>query len=122
MRVALAEARAELNDLPEAIEHYAAAAGSADGSVNVKPVEQLANLRARDAVAAFRKLPREARDPAQAVAAIEASLGTIQKLTEVHGGTVERLALQGGCWKRLAQVQASSSRRRQGPGKDGGLL
>ena len=122
LRVALAEARAELNDLPEAIEHYAAAAGSADGSVNVKPVEQLANLRARDAVAAFRKLPREARDPAQAVAAIEASLGTIQKLTEVHGGTVERLALQGGCWKRLAQVQASSSRRRQGPGKDGGLL
>jgi hypothetical protein len=103
LRVALAEARAELNDLPRAIEHYAAAASSAEGSVNVRASEQLANLRARDAVAAF----REGRDPTHAVAAIEASLRTIQELTEANGGTLERLALQGGCWKRLAQVQAS---------------
>ena len=108
LRIALAEARRELNDLPGAIEHYAAAASGAEGSVRVKVGEQLANLRTRDAVAAFRRLPRDGRDPTQAVAAIEASLRTLQDLTEAYGATVERLALQGGCWKRLAQVQASN--------------
>lgn len=108
LRIALAEARRELGDLPGAIEHFAAVAIGAEGADSVTAGEQLANLRARDAVATFRKGPREGRDPAPAVAAIEASLRSLRALTETHGGTVERLALQGACWKRLAQVQASS--------------
>ena len=103
LRIALAEARRELDDLPRAIEHYAAAASS-----SLEAGEQLANLRARDAVAAFRRLPSEGRDPTPAVATIQASLRILQGLTETHGATVERLALQGGCWKRLAQVQATT--------------
>ncbi len=108
LRVALAEARAELNDLPEAIEHYETALSSADASFKVRAVEQLVNLRVRDAVTVFRNLPADGRDAAQTIATIESSLRTVQALTQAVGETQERLALQGGCWKRLAQVQASS--------------
>jgi CHAT domain len=109
LRVALAEARAELNDLPQAIEHYAAAMSGADASYKVRAVEQLANLRVRNAVAAFRSLPPHGREPAETIATIEASLRTVQALAQAIGETQERLALQGGCWKRLAQVHGSSS-------------
>jgi tetratricopeptide (TPR) repeat protein len=109
LRVALGEARAELNDLPEAIEHYeAAVSGENASSIKISAVEQLANLRVRNAVTAFRNLPPDRRDPAQTIATIEASLRTVQALAQAVGDTQARLALQGGCWKRLAQVQAPS--------------
>src|SRR5208282_5553300 len=115
LRVALAEARAELNDLPQAIEHYAAAVNSPDASYKVRAVEQLANLRMRNAVTMFRYLPPDRRDPAETIATIEASLRNLKALAQAVGETRECLALQGGCWKRLAQVQASS------PAADGAL-
>ena len=109
LRVALAEARAELGDFSEAVEHYEAAVSSADASYKVRAVEQLANLRVRSAVAAFRQPPTEGRDPAQTIGTIQASLTAIQALSQAAGETLERLSLQGSCWKRLAQVQESSS-------------
>ena len=108
LRVALAEARAELGDLSEAIDHYMAAVASADAGFKVRAVEQLANLRARKAVREYRKASAETRDPATTVATINGELQRLQSLTEAVGPSLERLSLQGGCWKRLAQVQASS--------------
>jgi tetratricopeptide (TPR) repeat protein len=108
LRVALAEARAELNDLREAIDHYAEAVKSADASFKVRAIEQLANLRVRNAVSEFHRMPPDGRDPAQTIKTIEDSLRALQSLTEAVAQTPERLSLQAGCWKRLAQVQATS--------------
>jgi len=105
---ALAEARAELGDLPEAIDYYSAAIKNENAGFKLRAVEQLANLSARNAVKEFRKAPADGRNPADAIAAIQGSLRMLQTLTEAVGPTPERLSLQGGCWKRLAQVQASS--------------
>ena len=62
------------------------------------------NLRARNAVRQF----RETRgDPADAIATVQASLRKLESLTEAVGPTPERLSLQGGCWKRIAQLESS---------------
>jgi hypothetical protein len=111
LRAALAEARAELGDLPEAIGHYEAAIAMENAAFKLRAVEQLANLRARLAVREFRKKPAADRNPADEVAAkaeIERSLGMGEALNDAAGPTPERLSLQGGCWKRLAQVQSSN--------------
>ena len=112
---ALAEARAELGDLPGAIGHYAAAIGAENAAFKLRAVEQLANLRARVAVSEFRNEPKAERNPADAIAAIQRSLRTVESLNDAAGPTPERLSLQGGCWKRLAQVQSC------GPAADGAL-
>jgi hypothetical protein len=108
LRVALGAARAELNDLPEAIEHYEAARRGADSEYKVKAIEQLANLRARRAAKDFRNAPIEARDLDAAVQQITEARKLIEDLVAILGPTPERFALAGGCWKRLAQVQAQS--------------
>ena len=51
---ALAEARAELGDLPEAIDYYSAAIKNENAGFKLRAVEQLANLRSRNAVKEFR--------------------------------------------------------------------
>jgi CHAT domain len=104
---ALAEARAELGDLPEAIDYYSAAIRTEKAGFKLRAVEQLANLRSRNAVSEFRKGPAEGRSPVGAIGEIQASLRALESLTEAVGPTPERLSLQGGCWKRLAQVQPS---------------
>ncbi len=104
----MAEARAELNDLREAIDHYAEAVESADASFKVRAIEQLANLRVRNAVSEFHRMPPDGRDPAQTIKTIE---DLAARAPVAHGSgrtTPERLSLQAGCWKRLAQVQATS--------------
>jgi len=105
---ALAEAREELGDLPEAIDYYWTAIKNESAGFKLRAVEQLANLSARNAVTEFRMLPTGGRNPADTVTAIQASLRMLETLTETVGRTAERLSLQGGCWKRLAQVQPSS--------------
>jgi tetratricopeptide (TPR) repeat protein len=105
LRVALAEAWGELGNLPKAIGHYEAAVGGEDATFTVKAIEQLANLRARNAVANVRSAPPETRDAAKAEQDIRAALASIEDLTRSLGETTERLSLQGGCWKRLAQIR-----------------
>jgi hypothetical protein len=109
LRVALAEAWGELDDLPKAIEHYTAAVRSPDTSFKVKAIEQLANLSVRNAVATMRALPLGKRDPAKSAEEIRTWLRKIEGLTELLGETRERLSLQGSCWKRLAQAQPEDS-------------
>jgi tetratricopeptide (TPR) repeat protein len=108
LRAALAEARAELGDLPEAIGHYEAAIAMENAAFKLRAVEQLANLRARLAVREFRDKPETERNPVDAIAVIQRSLRMVEALNEAAGATAERLSLQGGCWKRLGQVQSSS--------------
>ena len=67
-------------------------------------MEQLANLSARNAVRQYRKQPEESRNPAKAVVVIQDLLSKLDWLTKAVGPTPERLSLQAGCWKRLAQV------------------
>ena len=108
LRVSLAEARAELGDLPEAIDHYSAAISSDVASFNVRAVEQLANLRARNAVREFRTRAGEGRAATEVIATIGCALHALESLVQAVAPSPERLSLQGSCWKRLAQVQAAS--------------
>ncbi len=108
LRTALAEAHAELGDLSGAIGHYEAAIGAENSVFKLRAVEQLANLRARLAVREFREKSPTNRDPAAAIEVIQRSLQMVEALNEAAGPTPERLSLQGGCWKRLAQVQSAS--------------
>jgi hypothetical protein len=112
LRTALAEARGELGDLAGAIGHYEGAIGAENAVFKLRAVEQLANLRARLAVREFRKKRSANPNPADEVPAkaeIERSLRMLGALNEAAGPTPERLSLEGGCWKRLAQVQSSSA-------------
>ncbi len=106
--MALGEAQAELSELSKAIEHYEAARAGADSRFNVKAVEQLANLRARSAAVGFHYAGHSDSLLEVAVEEIEASRKLIEDLIGVLGPTPERLAIAGGCWKRLAQVRAKS--------------
>ena len=59
VRVALGEARAELDDLPEAIDLYTAAMTSEKATFKLRAVEQLANLSSRNVVRPYRSDPRK---------------------------------------------------------------
>jgi hypothetical protein len=56
----------------------------------------------------MRAVPPEKRDPAKTAEEIRTWLRRIEGLTELLGETRERLSLQGGCWKRLAQAQPAN--------------
>ena len=79
-----------------------------DADFKVKAVEQLANLRARKAVLDFRSAPVEKLGPATTIATIKGEIERAQRLMEAVGLTPERLSLEAGCFKRLAQLQAST--------------
>jgi tetratricopeptide (TPR) repeat protein len=106
LRVALAEAWGELGDFDKAIAYYEAAVKGEDASFKLKAVEQLANFRARKAVASLRSAAANARDHAAAIRDIEFQLGFIEAVNHTLGDSSERLSLQGGCWKRAAQIHA----------------
>ena len=109
--VALAEARAELGQLEEAIGHYEKARKGDDTLFKIKAIEQLANLSVRCALMKYRGVKATADDQKkadakiEAVAKIEAARSRVVSLADAIEHTQERWALQGGAWKRLAQVQ-----------------
>lgn len=107
LRVALADAYGDLCNLPKAIEHYEAARTGFDSQYKMRAIEQLANLKARHAAIAFRASPAKARDLPETITRIEEARKLIETLIEVLGPTPERRSIEGGCWKRLAQVDES---------------
>ena len=115
LRVALGEAWGELGELDKAIRYYAAAVAGEDASFKVRAIEQLANFRARNAVAALRRSPPHARDPVRAVKDIVTQFAFLQSVNDTLGPTSERLSLQGGCWKRVAQAHAQAQACAQTP-------
>ena len=100
---AIAEARAELGDVAGAIAAYEQALAAARASAPLRAIEQLANLRARQAIEL---------NPAAAPAAIRKEQAVLRRLKRLSGGgdTVERLCLLGSCEKRLAQVSSGDAR------------
>lgn len=106
LRVALAEAWGELGNFDKAIAYYDAAVRGEDASIKLRAVEQLANFRARRAIALLRSAAPGARDHDAAAKEIEAQRVLITTINEAVGTSSERLALEGGCWKRAAQVHA----------------
>jgi tetratricopeptide (TPR) repeat protein len=114
LRVALAEAWGELGNFDKAIAFYDAAVRGEDASFKLKAVEQLANFRARKAVASLRNAAAGARDHVGAINDIEVQLKFIQSVNDALGESSERLSLQGGCWKRAAQVHALAQVDAQG--------
>lgn len=106
LRVALAEAWGELGNFDKAIAYYDAAVRGEDASFKLKAVEQLANFRARKAVASLRNAVASAREHGGAIKDILAQLAFIQSVNDMLGDSSERLSLQGACWKRAAQVHA----------------
>jgi hypothetical protein len=106
LRVALAEAWGELGNFDKAITYYDTAVRGEDASFKLRAVEQLANFRTRKAVASLRNAAASAREHGGAVKGILAQLEFIQSVNNTLGDSSERLSLQGGCWKRAAQVHA----------------
>jgi hypothetical protein len=106
LRVALAEAWGELGNFDKAIGYYDAAVKGEDASFKLKAVEQLANFRARKAVALLRTAAPGARDHDGAVKEIDDQRTFIKAVNAALGNSSERLSLEGGCWKRAAQVHA----------------
>ncbi|MGG5890102.1 CHAT domain-containing protein [Falsiroseomonas sp. HC035] len=106
LRFALADAHAQLGDLADAIGHYAAAVAEPNARGRVRAVEQLANLQVRQACTEARKRPIDRDVLADAVRVVAEAETRLVGLTQALGETAERLALQGGCAKRLAQLLA----------------
>ena len=99
------EACGELGDLGQAIDCYVKALAAEKAAAPIRTIEQLANLRARQAAIA---------GGPEAKATVEAAIATIKGLIALAGGepTVERLSLLGSCYKRLAQVSDGRERDR----------
>ncbi len=110
LRVAFAEARAELGDLPGAIAHYEAASRGTDTKFKVRAIEQLADLVARHAVRLHRGARPSRADAKRAVEAIREARLRVEGLENVLGKTAERAILRGRSWQCLAQVQAGAER------------
>lgn len=113
---ALGRAYGELDIFDSAIEHYQAALKSERADVDLKALEQLANLKARKAEAEVRKQPP---DPDAATIAIEEAerlldallnLGAYQGRDSTLSETAERYALMGGVHKRKAMIAAVQGR------------
>ena len=108
-----ARAYAAAGDLANAIRWYEAGVAASDGDVSLRSIEQLANLRIRQAMAAVdgagsgaahRTAVREARE----TIAVEAS--RLERL-EAFAPTVERASLLGSAMKRLSMLERLAGRK-----------
>jgi tetratricopeptide (TPR) repeat protein len=102
LRSALGRAYGALSDHDAAIAHYQAALASADGRVPAVILEQLTNLGMRRSFRLARAASPE--DRPSFAREIEEAKARLATLATLFGETGERLALQAGCCKRLAQL------------------
>lgn len=104
---ALASAKAELGDIENAIADYQKALKGEASRVPLRAIEQLGNLTVRAALRS--KTPNSVEG---AVKAALVQLEALSSLAETGGnqGSWERNVLRGGCYKRLAQVEAGAKR------------
>ena len=114
LRVALAEAWGELGDFDKAIAYYEAAVKGEDASFKLKAVEQLANFRARKAVALLKGGAANARDHAAAIEDIEFQLGLIEAVNRTLGD-FERAPVAA---RRMLEARGSDPGAGAGGGAD----
>ncbi len=107
-----AEAWAAVGDFGQAIGWYEIALAAADGRMTLQGIEQLANLRDRQAAALIRKAEPTEADRSKAAELIAASKATIDQLVGISG-TGERWALRAGHHKRRAVSEATETKRRE---------
>ena len=107
--IAIAKSHAELGELDKAAAAYQDAMKQGDG-LAIEDIEHYAILAARAAVTAFGDSARGEGDYKAACDAIAASQAKLDMLTNLIGATPEQLSLQGGCWKRLAQISSGQAR------------
>ncbi|KMO40239.1 hypothetical protein VQ03_14505 [Methylobacterium tarhaniae] len=111
----LGEVFGDLGDLATALAWYdrafsAEQAHTGQVHLPMRAIERRANLRARLAVQRFRETDPAQADREGARKEIEQSLKELRRLAQLAGKTSERLALQGSCHKRLAQVLTDAER------------
>ena len=111
----LGEVFGDLGDFATALTWYDRAfsveqAHTEQGPLPVRAIERRANLRARLAAQRFRATDRTQADRDSARKEIEQSLKELRRLALLAGKTSERLALQGSCHKRVAQVLTGAER------------
>jgi hypothetical protein len=109
LRVALAEGYGEIGALSKAIRHYEAARTAERALVPLRALEQLANVRVRQAQRALSATPTDA-DVRQATEKIRAAIADIVAVGGLAGMSSERHALMGGCYKRLAWIERGDAR------------
>jgi len=110
---------AETNELPAAIDWYTRALNASDGTASLKVLEQLGNLRARNAWANLNaeknRRGKRAKKHAAALKAardeINAALQLLERETDLRP-TIERESLCGSAWKRMAMVEAAAGKTR----------
>ncbi|HRO59498.1 MAG TPA: CHAT domain-containing protein, partial [Burkholderiaceae bacterium] len=95
-------AYAQSGDGQAAMRWYRAAVTAADGSASLAAVEQLLNL-----------IVREAQKSGDAEDLIKEAVAQLERLIAL-GATVERYALLGSAWKRLAMISAGEAGGRTG--------
>ncbi len=101
IREKLASAWAELGETERAIGHYRAALEMEDAGSSLKAFEQLANLEIRYGEKLVASKDKARQDTGKAY--MDAGLVRLEQLIAI-GSSVERLALKGSYWKRLAQA------------------
>jgi CHAT domain-containing protein/pimeloyl-ACP methyl ester carboxylesterase len=124
VRIALGQAYGELDLFAEAITHYQHAVASESGEGSFHTIEQFANLQCRAAVAAVRDGTGNRKEAKRLIGQAIASLECLRALSNAMradaqakkpvsaSDTIERLALFGSAYKRLAFVTTGRERGR----------
>jgi CHAT domain-containing protein/pimeloyl-ACP methyl ester carboxylesterase len=104
---AFGKARAELDQLEQAIDCYELVSRSEHADLSITAVEQLANFQALRAL----RLACDASSRPQARALIESAEDLLETLVKQFGPTVERLCLQGSTAKKRAEVFTGNAQK-----------
>ena len=103
LQEALGEAFSEVFLLEQAAVNYQLALENKKCNASIKTVEQLANIRIRQAVQSFENDPNCFKE---SKAIIEAQIETLMSLMKTVGKTSERWSMVGSGYKRLAQISS----------------
>jgi hypothetical protein len=99
-------------DRPSAIRWYEAAIAAGDGRISFRTLEQLSNLRIRQALREVKNAPAKGKRPAIAAArrTIDAEIEQLTQLSDFEQ-TTERASLLGSAMKRLWELEKAAGRR-----------
>jgi tetratricopeptide (TPR) repeat protein/pimeloyl-ACP methyl ester carboxylesterase len=107
---AFGNAWAKAGRMPEAIKWYERARVMLDGTASLAAVEQLANLKVRQA---WKNVSSNLKDPAardKSRAEIADAMRLLDNLLAI-GPTIERMSLYGSAYKRLALIEGSADNK-----------
>jgi len=109
---AFGNAWAKLNRLDEAIAWYGRAQRASDGSVSLKALEQLANVKARRAWEQLLTAPPDASSLVKARSEVSEAMSLLESVL-AFGSTYERESIYGSAYKRLAMIESIAGPARE---------